>query len=262
VAQPNFRQASAAAISTSESSVHRLEGEWLLLGVATWVADVSARCWAPEASIKRCSANVLSCSCSDAARARSGLGLGANGGGLFCRLGLAVGCRLRLTSPWSLSSSPSILLSIIGTPRATYVRGSPASAGLFGSSASAMAARSSLPLLLTAVPVDSRNTFFRSVSLPMCRPDINARMSKSVGGAEGCLLEDGVKSKYKAHRTLVAELRFESGSSSSTSAGLLRPLCLVFHMLLLVFLELNLVILFVAAADDSGRWLSESDSSL
>jgi len=43
-AGPNFRPASAAAISTSASLVQRLEGEWLLLGVKTWVADVSAGC--------------------------------------------------------------------------------------------------------------------------------------------------------------------------------------------------------------------------
>jgi len=70
VAGPNFRPASAAAISTSASSAQRLEGEWLLLGVQTWVADVLAGCWVPEDSMKRGSADVLSCSGSEAAEAR------------------------------------------------------------------------------------------------------------------------------------------------------------------------------------------------
>jgi len=48
-------------------------------------------------------------------------------------------------------------------------------------------------------------------------------MPKSVGGAEGCLLRDGVKPESQARMTLVAQLRFESGSSSSTLAGLLPP---------------------------------------
>jgi len=146
--------------------------------------------------------------------------------------------------------------------RATFLRGCAASAGPFGSSASAMAARSPLPLLLTAVRVDSQKTFFRSVSHPICWPDLKARMPKSVEGAEGCLVGDGVKLEAKARTTLVAELWFKSGSGSSMSAGPLRTLCLVFRMLLPVFLVLNLVILFAAAVDDLGWWPSESDSSL
>ena len=70
-AGPNLRPLSAAAISTSTSSVQRLEGEWFLLGVRTQVADMSAGGWASEASIKRCSADVLRCSCSQAAGAKS-----------------------------------------------------------------------------------------------------------------------------------------------------------------------------------------------
>jgi len=87
-------------------------------------------------------------------------------------------------------------------------------------------------------------------------------MPKSVVGAEGCLLEDGVKPESKARMTLVAELWFESGSGLSTSAGPLHPLCPAFRMVLPVFLVLHLVILFAAAVDDSGWWLSESDPSL
>ena len=125
-----------------------------------------------------------------------------------------------------------------------------------------MAARSRLPLVLTAVRVDSQNTFFRSVSLPICQPDLKAQMPKSVGGAEGCLLGDGVKPESKARTTLVAELGFESGSGSLRPARPLHTLCPVFRMLLPGFLVLNLVILFAAAADDSGLWPSESDSSV
>ena len=70
-----------------------------------------------------------------------------------------------------------------------------------------------------------------------------------------------MKPESKARMTLVSELQFESGSGSLTSAGPLRTLSPVFRMLLLVFLVLNLVILFAAAADDSGWWSCESDAS-
>ena len=69
-AGPNLHLASAAIMSTSASLVQRLEGGWLLLSIETWVADVSAGCWVPEARIKSCSADVLSCSCSEAAEGR------------------------------------------------------------------------------------------------------------------------------------------------------------------------------------------------
>jgi len=53
-------------------------------------------------------------------------------------------------------------------------------------------------------------------------------MSNSVGGAEGCLLGDGVKLESKARTTLVAELQFESGSCLSMPPRPLHTLCLVF----------------------------------
>jgi len=149
----------------------------------------------------------------------------------------------------------------LGTPWATFLEGFAASAGPFGASASAMAARSPLPLLLTAVWVDSGNSFLRSVSLPICRPDLKAQISYSVGEAEDCLLGDGLKAESKACTTLVANLRFESGSGSSTTARPLRTLCLVFRMLLLVFSVLNLVTLFAAGADNLGWGPSGSDLS-
>jgi len=43
-------------------------------------------------------------------------------------------------------------------------------------------------------------------------------MPRLVGGAEGCLLGDVVKLESKTRMTLVAELQFELGSGSSTSA--------------------------------------------
>jgi len=124
-----------------------------------------------------------------------------------------------------MSGSPSILVSIIGTLRATVRGGSATSAGLPRMLASAMAAAIRLPLLFPGVWVDCLNTFFRSVSLPICQRDLKGRMAKSVGEAEGCLLVDGVKPESKAQTTLVAELRFYYSSSSPRSAVPLRTLC-------------------------------------
>jgi len=87
-------------------------------------------------------------------------------------------------------------------------------------------------------------------------------MPKLVGGAEDYLPEDGVKPESKARTALVAKLWFESDSGSLTSTRALRTLCPVFRIMLLVFLVLNQVILFAAAADDLGWWPSESDSLL
>jgi len=46
-----------------------LEGEWLLPGVSTCVANVLTGYSAPEASIKRCAADLLASACSEAADA-------------------------------------------------------------------------------------------------------------------------------------------------------------------------------------------------
>jgi len=70
-AGPNFRRECPAVISARASSAQILEREWLLLGVPTWVTDVSPGWWAPEASINRCSPDILSCSGSVDAEARS-----------------------------------------------------------------------------------------------------------------------------------------------------------------------------------------------
>jgi len=117
---------------------------------------------------------------------------------------------------------------------------------------SAMAPRAQLPLLVTAVRVDSRKTFLRSVSLSICRPGLKARMPKAVGRAEGCLLGPGVKPESKAHTTLVAELWFETSSGSSTLATPLSTLCPVIRMLVPLFLVHNQMILHMAAEDDLG----------
>ena len=83
-----------------------------------------------------------------------------------------------ITLPMESIRFTLILPLPIGTPQVPFLRGSAVSAGQVGLLASAMAARSCLPLLLTAVRVDSRNTFFKSVSLPICRPDLKVRMPK------------------------------------------------------------------------------------
>src|SRR5205807_8849986 len=58
---------SSARTSASTSPMCGFAGEGLLPGVPTWATDVSAGCWAPETSIKRCSADVLTWSCLEAA---------------------------------------------------------------------------------------------------------------------------------------------------------------------------------------------------
>jgi len=58
---------SAVGISTHTSRVRGSEGEWLLPGVSTCVANVLTGCSAPEASIKRCAADLLSSASSEAA---------------------------------------------------------------------------------------------------------------------------------------------------------------------------------------------------
>jgi len=56
----NSRPASTAAgISTDTSLGARSEGEWILPGVPTWVTNVLTGCSPPEASIKRCWADLL-----------------------------------------------------------------------------------------------------------------------------------------------------------------------------------------------------------
>jgi len=45
------------------------EGQWLLLGVSTCVANVLTGCSGPEASIKRWAADLLASACSEAADA-------------------------------------------------------------------------------------------------------------------------------------------------------------------------------------------------
>ena len=68
-----------------------------------------------------------------------------------------------------------------------------------------------------------------------------------------------MKPESRAGTTWVGEQQFESGSGLLTSSGPLCTLCLVFCMLLPVFLVLNLDILFGAAAEDLGSGPSESD---
>jgi len=62
----NSRSASpAAGISVDTSLIVGSEGEWILAGVPTWIANVLTGCSPPEASIKRCSADLLASACSE-----------------------------------------------------------------------------------------------------------------------------------------------------------------------------------------------------
>jgi len=58
---------SAVGISAYTLPVRRSEGEWLLPGVSTCVANVLTGCSAPEASIKRWAADLLASAHSEAA---------------------------------------------------------------------------------------------------------------------------------------------------------------------------------------------------
>ena len=61
---------SAVGISAHTSLVCGCsEGEWLQRGVSTCVVNVLTSCSAPEASIKRCTADLLASACSEAADA-------------------------------------------------------------------------------------------------------------------------------------------------------------------------------------------------
>ena len=68
---PDSRPASGTITFASGSPVRGTEGERVLPGVPTCVTYSSAGCPTPDASIKRCSANALSCTCSTAVGARS-----------------------------------------------------------------------------------------------------------------------------------------------------------------------------------------------
>jgi len=77
-------------ISADTSLVAGSEGEWILPGVPTWVANVLTGCSPPEASIKRCLADLLASACSEGDAAWPGLGV--KGGGLLAGPGLSAGC--------------------------------------------------------------------------------------------------------------------------------------------------------------------------
>ena len=133
-----------AGVSVDTSLLARSEGEWILPGVPTWVANVLTGCSLPEASFNRCSADLLASACSEGDAA--GPRLGVKGRGLFGTPGLSAGRGLRLHSPSSLSGSTSMPASIPPTWRATCHWGSGLSSVLYGSSASCMTTRLPLPL--------------------------------------------------------------------------------------------------------------------
>jgi len=57
---------SAVGISAHTSLVRGLEGEWLLPGVSTCVANVLTGCSAREATLKRCAADLIDSASSEA----------------------------------------------------------------------------------------------------------------------------------------------------------------------------------------------------
>jgi len=97
-----------------------------------------------------------------------------------------------------------------------------------------MTARLHLTQLLAGV----RDAFFRSFSRSPCLLDLKSRVPKLARGTEACVPED-------------------PGSDSPTFAPLMRCVRPVFFVVLTVLVVLVEVVDFVAAADDSGWWLSE-----
>src|SRR5207302_2749736 len=124
-----------------------------------------------------------------------------------------------------------------------------------------MAARLRLPWLLADIRVDRRDTFFRSVSHPICLPDLKKRVPKSAGGTDACLLRVGAKPESGVGIILVVKLGstsaviFESDSNSAASTVLLPRICPAILMAFLaqvVMGVLIVVVCFTAIADDSG----------
>jgi len=250
---PNSRPASRAAGKSADTSlVAGSEGEWILPGVPTWVANVLTGCSPPEASIKRCAADLLASACSEGDNAWPRLRV--NGGGLFGAPGLSAGSGLRLSSPSSLSGSTAMPASIAPTWRATFRCGSGLSSKLCGSSTSCMTARLHLPLLFAGV----RGAFFRSVACPLCLLELKTQVSKLAQGTEAWLPGDDVGPESGAGIAPLAKSRprssmtSDSGSDSPTSAQVMRcvrPVSFVVSPLLVV---LDDVVHFAASADDSG----------
>jgi len=262
VAWLNSRPASPAArISAEISLVAGSEGEWILPGVPTWVANVLTGCSPPEASLKRCSADLLASACPEGDDAWPGLGV--NGGGLFGGSGLSAGSGLRLSSPSSVSGSTSMPASIAPTWRATFRLGSGLSSELYGSSSSCITARLRLPLLFAGV----RGAFFRSVTCPLCLLELKTQVPKLAQGTEACFPGDDVGAESGAGIALFAKwsprsaTTSDSGSDLPTSAQLMRCVRPVFFVVLPLVVVVAKLVRFAAAADDSGWWPSEFGSS-
>src|SRR5207237_3448840 len=131
-----------------------------------------------------------------------------------------------------------------------------------------MAARLQLPWLLANICVDRRDTFFRSVSHPICLPDLKRQVPKSAGGTDACLPRVGAKPESGVDIILVVKFGsvsaviFESDSNSSASTMLLPRICPAILMALLVqvvMVVLVMVVRFVAVAEDSD-WSPSSSS--
>src|SRR5437588_2984996 len=130
-----------------------------------------------------------------------------------------------------------------------------------------MAARLRLPWLLADIRVDRRDTFFRSVSHPICLPNLKKRVPKSAGGTDACLPRVGAKPESGVGIILVVKLGsasaviFEPDSNSSASTVLLPRICpaiLMAFLVRVVVVALVVVVRFAAVADDSGWSLSSS----
>ena len=157
---------------------------------SAWRTNLGRQCFdrrsPPEASIKRCSADLLASACSEGDDAWPGLGV--NGGGLFGGPCLSAGSGLRLSSPSSVSGSTSMPASIAPTWRATICWGSGLSSKLYGSSASCMTTRLRLPRLFHGV----RGAFFRSVACPLGLQELKTCVPKLAQKTEACLRRDDV----------------------------------------------------------------------
>src|SRR5205807_8443175 len=131
-----------------------------------------------------------------------------------------------------------------------------------------MAARLYLPWLLADICMDRWDTFFRSVSYPVCLPDLKKQVPKSAGGTDACLPRVGAKPESGVGIILVVKLGsasaviFESDSNLSVSTVLLPHICpaiLMAFLISVVVVVLIVVVHFAAVVDNSG-WSPSSSS--
>ena len=109
--------------------------------------------------------------------------------------------------------------------------------------------------------MDRQDTFFRSVSYPICLPDLKKRVPKSAGGTDACLPRVVAKPESGAGIILVVKLGsasaviFEPDSNLSASTMLLPRICLAIlrvFLVRMVVVVLVMVVRFAAVTDDSS----------